>query len=243
LEIPFVGSGTTGIVLSADKSLAKRLWQQAKIPTSEFVVFHNMDECQCFMDNPPISYPLFVKPVAGRGSAGITSKSLVQNDLQLKIYVNTLLRTIGQPVIIERYLEGREITIGIIGNSDHVRTLPPLEIINKNGDKFLTFDKKEIDNDKFICPARINEVQKENLNDYAIKAFKILGLRDYARIDTIFTPQGIMLLESNAFAGLMCTPREKPHSYIGFMARAESKGGKEMIGEIVEVALERINHK
>ena len=46
LEIPFVGSGTTGIVLSADKSLAKRLWQQVKIPTSEFVVFHNMDECQ-----------------------------------------------------------------------------------------------------------------------------------------------------------------------------------------------------
>ena len=70
-----------------------------------------------------------------------------------------------------------------------------------------------------------------------------MGLRDYARIDTIFTPQGIMLLESNAFAGLMCTPKEKPHSYIGFMARAESKGGKEMIGEIIEVALERINHK
>jgi D-alanine-D-alanine ligase len=50
-----------------------------------------------------------------------------------------------------------------------------------------------------------------------------------------------MLLEANSFAGLMCTPAEKPHSYIGFMARAEGKGGKELLDEIVQAAVKRLN--
>ena len=51
-----------------------------------------------------------------------------------------------------------------------------------------------------------------------------------------------MLLEANSFAGLMCTPEEKPHSYIGFMARAEGIGAKELFQEIIKIALERINN-
>ncbi len=51
-----------------------------------------------------------------------------------------------------------------------------------------------------------------------------------------------MLLEVNSFAGLTCTPPEKPHSYIGFMARAEGNGGKELLKEIVDVSMERVNN-
>ena len=72
LNIPFVGSDSTGIVLATDKSLAKRLWQQAGIPTSDFVLLASMDDCQSFLSKPNLPYPLFIKPVAGRGSAGIT---------------------------------------------------------------------------------------------------------------------------------------------------------------------------
>ena len=155
--------------------------------------------------------------------------------------VKNLLGTIGQPVLVERYLDGREITIGIIGNNEHIRTLPPLEIVYKEGDKFLTFNKKEMDNDDFICPANITEAELIDLQNISINAFRALGLRDYARIDTKLTPQGFMFLESNSFAGLMCTPKEKPNSCIGFMARAEGNSGKELIQEIIEAALERIN--
>lgn len=241
-DIPFVGSSTPGIVSAADKSLAKRLWQQEGIPTSEFRVLRNMADCRSFISKPPFSYPLFIKPVAGRGSAGITNDSFIQDGNQLLENVKNLLVTIGQPVLVERYLAGREITIGILGNGNNIRTLPPLEIKYKKGAGFLTFNKKEADNDMFICPAKISDAEIKCLQDLVIKAFKTLGLRDYARIDTKLTPQGFMLLEANSFAGLMCTPKEKPHSYIGFMARAEGNGGKELIREIIEVSLERIDN-
>lgn len=243
LDIPFVGSGTTGILTASDKSLAKRLWQQAEIPTSDFVVLRNLADCQSFIESAPIPYPLFIKPVAGRGSAGITEKSIIQNADQLTENFKHLVETIGQAVIVEQYLSGREITIGVIGNRENIRTLPALEIKYTNGDHFLTFDKKVVDNDTFVCPAEITEEENTNLKDFTVRAFKSLGLRDYARIDTKLTPQGFMLLEANSFAGLMCTPKEKPHSYIGFMARAEGNSGKELLQEIVEVALERINYQ
>jgi len=240
--IPFVGSDTSGIALSADKSLAKRLWLTANLPTSEFRTLRNMDDCQKFISTSPIPYPLFIKPVAGRGSAGITDDSIIENGEQLLDSVRNLLATIGQPVLVERFLDGREVTIGLIGNAERIRTLPPLEIVYKGGGKFLTFDKKELDDSNFICPAETSESENEQLRIIAIEAFKTLGLRDYARIDTKLTSNGFMLLESNTFAGLMCTPREKPHSYIGFMARAEGIGGMELIREIVESAMERENH-
>jgi len=241
-HIPFVGSGTDGITLARNKSLAKRLWMQARIPTSEFVVFKNLVDCQEFIKLPSITYPLFIKPIAGRGSAGITIDSYIENSRKLLKNVNTLLKTIGQPVIVEKYLKGREITIGLIGNGESLRTLPPLEIKYNGSKKFLTFYKKEMDNDKFICPAQLNKLGIKTLNKFVKKAFNVLGLRDYARIDTKLTPQGFMLLEANSFAGLMCTPEEKPHSYIGFMARAEGIGAKELFQEIIKIALERINN-
>jgi D-alanine-D-alanine ligase-like ATP-grasp enzyme len=62
------------------------------------------------------------------------------------------LETISQPVLIEKFLRGREITLGVLGN-ENARTLPPLEIVYRKGDITLTFEKKELDNDSFLCPA------------------------------------------------------------------------------------------
>jgi D-alanine-D-alanine ligase len=242
-QIPFVGSGTDGIVLARNKALAKDLWLQNDIPTSEFAVFENMKDCESFLEAPSITYPLFIKPVAGRGSAGISPDSKIENGKQLMYQVKLLLTTIGQPVIVERFFGGREVTIGLVGNGETLRTLLPLEIIYKNDQRFLSFDKKEEEEDEFICPADLSQSQKETLQDYAKRAFRCLGLRDYGRIDTKLTPEGFMLLEANSFAGLACTPPEKPQSYIGFMTRAEGKSGSDLLKEIVEVSLERINHQ
>lgn len=240
--IPYVGSGPLGIVAASDKSLAKRLWEKEEIPTSEFRVLRNIDDCQAFISKPPFPYPIFIKPVAGRGSAGITNNSLIQNNSQLIENTKILLETIGQPVLVERFLTGREVTIGVLGNGKNIRTMPPLEITFKKNNGFLTFNKKEADDDTFICPANISSAEEKCLKDLAIRAFTALGLRDFARIDTKLTPQGFMLLEANSFAGLTCTPKSKPKSYIGFMARAEGIGAKELFQEIIKIALERINN-
>jgi len=242
LEIPYVGSDTFTIAVAADKSLAKRLWQRAGLPTSPFYVARSEKDCKVFRDDPPFEYPLFIKPVAGRGSAGINEASVVGDYGQLVSGVVERLKTIGQPVLIEKFLQGREITLGVLGNGD-ARVLPPLEIVCREGDATLTFEKKELDNDSFLCPAPLTAEETHKMRRLALQAYRVLGFKDFGRIDTILTKEGPFLLEGNTFAGLMCTPKEKPHSYIGFMARAEGKDGKDLLDEIIQSAIKRLSLK
>ena len=79
------------------------------------------------------------------------------------------------------------------------------------------------------------------MRELARRAYTTLGFDDYGRIDAILTDRGPFLLEGNTFAGLMCTPREKPHSYVGVMAVAAGMDGKDLLGEIMHFALERQN--
>jgi len=240
LDIPYVGSDVYTIALATDKSLAKRLWQQAGLPTSPFIVACTIDDCLPFSEDPPFSYPLFIKPVAGRGSAGIDVDSVVEDYAALVAGVQRRLATIGQPVLIEQFIQGREITLGIVGNGATARVLPALEICYREGDRTLTFDKKERDDDAFECPAPLDDATRTQMRDLALAAYRTLGFKDFGRIDTILTPEGPFLLEGNTFAGLTTTPADKPHAYIGFMARAEGMGGRELLDEIVQAAVMRL---
>jgi D-alanine-D-alanine ligase len=242
LEIPYVGSDTFTIAISTDKSLAKKLWQQAGLPTSPFCVARSEKDCEVFRGIPPFEYPLFVKPVAGRGSAGINNTSIVHSYDQLVSGVVERLETINQPVLIEKFLRGREITLGVLGNED-ARALPPLEIVYSEGENTLTFEKKELDNDTYLCPAPLTAEETYMTQQLALRAYHVLGFKDFGRIDMILTEEGPFLLEGNTFAGLMCTPKEKPHSYIGFMARAEEKDSKALLDEIIRIAIRRFNLK
>ncbi len=243
IETPYVGSDTFTIAIATDKSLTKRMWQLVGLPTSPFHVAKTEADCRIFKEKPPFDYPLFIKPVAGRGSAGINEKSVIENYDQLVKGVLERYETIRQPVLIERFLKGREITFGIIGNDEDIRALPPLEIVFNEGEVTLTYEQKEMDNDRFFCPAKLTKEEKLEMQLLAIKAYKVLGFKDYGRIDIILTEDGPFLLEGNTFAGLMCTPVEKPHSYMGFMAVTEGKNGKELLDEIVLTAIKRYDLK
>jgi len=239
LEIPFVGSDTTAIAIALDKSLSKIIWKSKGLQTSPFRIAKSVEDCSIFKDNPPFNYPLFIKPLAGRGSAGINGNSIINNYEQLEKNVEEILVTIKQPVLIEKVLQGREITLGLIGNENDIKVLPPLEISFNGAGSFLTFDKKEIDDDTFYCPARLDEEDMLKIKEFAKKAYQAIGLKDYGRVDTVLTKEGPYLLEINSFAGLMCTPKEKPHSYFGFMAVADSMSSSDLIGEIIKAALKR----
>jgi D-alanine-D-alanine ligase len=109
------------------------------------------------------------------------------------------------------------------------------------GDVTLTFEKKELDDDVFFCPAPLTADETAMMQQLALRAYRVLGFKDFGRFDTILTGEGPILLEGNTFAGLMCTPKEKPHSYIGFMARAAGMEGKDLLDEIVQAAIRRLN--
>jgi len=239
LEIPFVGSDTAAIAIAVDKSLSKMIWESKGLQTSPFRVVKSVEDCSIFKDSPPFDYPLFIKPVAGRGSAGIDDNSMVKDYRQLIKGVEKRLNTIKQPVLIEKFLQGTEISFGLIGNENDIKVLPPLEISFNGTGSFLTFDKKEIDDDTFYCPARLDDEDICKIKEFVKKAYQVIGFKDYGRIDTVLTKEGLYLIEINSFAGLMCTPKEKPHSYIGFMAAAENMSSSDLIGEIIKSALKR----
>ena len=239
LEIPFVGSDTAAIAIAVDKSLSKMIWKSKGLQTSPFRVAKSVEDCSVFKESPPFDYPLFIKPVAGRGSAGIDDNSVVNNYRQLIKGVEERLNTIKQPVLIEKFLQGTEISIGLIGNENDIKVLPPLEISFNGTGSFLTFDKKEIDDDTFYCPARLDDEDIFKIKEFVKKAYQVIGFKDYGRIDTVLTKEGLYLIEINSFAGLMCTPKEKPHSYIGFMAAADNMSSSDLIGEIIKSALKR----
>jgi len=239
LEIPFVGSGTTAITIAAVKSLAKIIWKSEGLQTSPFFVAKSVEDCSLFKDNPPFDYPLFIKPIAGRGSAGIDDNSIVENFEQLVKGVEERLYSMEQPVLIEKFLQGTEITLGLIGNGENIEVLPPLEFSFNGESRFLTFDKKEMDDDSFYCPARLEAEEMNSIKKIAVNAYHAIGFQDYGRVDVILTKEGPFLLEGNAFAGLMCTPKEKPRSYIGFMAIAADMNASNLIDKIIKTALKR----
>jgi D-alanine-D-alanine ligase len=152
------------------------------------------------------------------------------------------LETIGQAVLIEKFLQGRESTLGILGNED-ARALPPLEIVYGDRDSTLTFEIKELETDTFLCPAPLTAADTYMMQQLSLRAYQVLGFQDFGRIDTILTKEGPFLLEGNTFAGLRCTPKEKPLSYFGFMAHAEGKDSKALLDEIIQIAIRRLNLK
>jgi len=177
LEIPFVGSDTAIIAIALDKSLSKTIWKSKGLQTSPFHVAKSVEDCSVFKDNPPFNYPLFIKPIAGRGSAGIDDSSIIKNYKQLIKGVEERLYKIKQPVLIEKFLQGTEISLGLIGNKKDIRVLPPLEISFYGSGSFLTFEKKEKDDDTFYCPARLSDGDMCKIKNLQKKLIKLLVLK------------------------------------------------------------------
>ncbi len=240
LSIPYVGSDQFSIAVATDKSLAKRIWQLNGLPTSPFRVVGSKEDCEVFSDDPPFAFPFFVKPVYGRGSAGIDDFSVVESYEELVRKTSKIIDKMGQPALVERYLQGREITIGVLGN-DPARALPLLEIEYPD-DFVLGFENKEKELAEFICPADLSERLTGLMQNIGLSAYHAVGMRDYGRIDTILTDEGPFILEANTFAGLACIPVENPISYVGRMAVATGISGSELLDEIVQSALVRYNN-
>lgn len=112
LRIPYTGSGVMTLAVALDKAMTKRVLQFYSIPTPGFQVFITGNE----PTDPRLSFPLFAKPSLEGSGIGITDKSICRNPRELREQVRYLLRAYKEPVLVEEYIEGREITTGILGN-------------------------------------------------------------------------------------------------------------------------------
>lgn len=112
MRIPYTGSGVMSLAIALDKAMTKRVLQFYSIPTPAFQVFVTGDE----PTDPRLNFPLFAKPSLEGSGIGITAKSICQTPRALREQVRFLLNAYKQPVLVEEYIEGREVTTGILGN-------------------------------------------------------------------------------------------------------------------------------
>lgn len=237
--IPYVGSGIDLVPLN--KAQRKEIVAYNKLPTPKFTIVDDADN----IPDIDLNYPLFVKPIEGRGSAGISDENIIYKPEQLPKVVRKITDKIGQKALIEEFIEGREVTVGIIGYRNP-KVLPIVEI-EYNSTKTNTFEHKMYDKEIIHCPANIRKEEEKRIKNVALKVYKILNAKDYSRIDMILGKDGIpYFLEINTFAGLTMDSQKDEegnmkvhHGYMGYAAKAAGMTSDKFIGIILESAIER----
>jgi D-alanine-D-alanine ligase len=195
--IPYVGSGPLAHSLALDKVVSKMIFQQHGIPTADFAVLGD-DRFKA----PVLQYPLIVKPKNEAVSFGIR---VVKNERELREAAGVIFDRFKQPVLAERYIDGREVNVGLIGNPPE--TFSPAEIVfGKKGPKVYSYEDKTGKSGREIVvkvPARISAGQTKRAQEIAVAAFTALGCQDCARVDMRMDRQGnLYVLEINSLPSL-----------------------------------------
>jgi D-alanine-D-alanine ligase len=239
LGLRYTGSGPRGLALAMDKALAKKVLHFHGVQTPRFVtVFRGRLHWAHDVD-----FPVIVKPVREDGSVGIGFRALVGSIKDLMERIDELHADFNHPVMIEQYIEGREIYVGVIGNAAAV-AFPPVELdLSRLPEGTPRIAGSEVKwqegtrayrQSKYRLPDDLAGEVLETLQGTALTAFQALQLRDYARFDFRVAPDGkVYLIEAN--------PNPYLSSRAEFMkgARASGRTHPGTILEIVELALSR----
>lgn len=237
LGIPYVGSGILAHSLALNKAVAKQIFQFHNVCTPAFQVFHTGKEK---LDSN-LAFPLIVKPACEGSGFGIHKDSVVNSEEALYKKVRELLTQYQPPAIAEEFIEGREFTVGIIGNGANKTILPIMEIdfkdIPEEYGRFYTFEVKTDfgEQTKYYCPAPLSIEIEKAIKENVSRAFDALGCRDIARVDIRVKDGKPYVIEINSLPGL------KPvYSDLPKMANAAGMSYEDLIMQILEEAIARI---
>ena len=229
---PYTFSDPLTCALTLDKSLAKRLVRDHGLPTAPFAVVARPQDAAA-VTLPP---PLFVKPVAEGSSKGVTRRSRVESLADLPAVCAELLDAFQQAVLVETYLPGREMTVGIVGNGEGAQVLGILEVCFRAGsDSDYTADNKREYLSRVEYRLLDGNATARRARDVALAAYEALGCRDLARIDLRCDahdePQ---FLEVNPLPGLNPTYSDLP-----ILIGRAGISYQELLGMIVDASARR----
>lgn len=221
MGIRYTGSGMQGCILAMNKQLSKQLFAANGIPTPPAVYLTDGSS-----ENPDwrrrIGFPCVVKPGSLGSSVGV---SIVHNDAELDTALDEASK-FESLVIIEKYIHGREFSVGIVGG----KALPAIEIIPKHG--FYDYrNKYQADCTEEICPAELDEAVARRMGETALKVFDVLDLGAYARIDFMMDDEGFYVLEANTLPGMT------PISLLPQEAKAAGMSFSNLLETIIEESL------
>ena len=194
MRIPYTGSGVLASAVGMDKAVCKRLWRHAGLPTPPWAeVGPGVAVASAF--RLPAKLPVVVKPVSEGSSLGV---SIVRERPKLVAAVEQA-RNVAPRILIERYIAGKEVTVGILG----LRVLGTMEVVPKG--EFLSYDVKYVPgHEEFLVPAPIPEATERSLSEIALAAHEAIRARGYSRTDfRIDRKNQPWLIEINTLPGLM----------------------------------------
>jgi len=229
LDIPYQGSGVLGSALAMDKNLSKKLYRLSDLPVADWRIVEKNRDFSIQDLVAELQLPLVVKPVADGSSLGMT---IAQNVAELGVGITQALKH-GDRVMVESFLKGREVTVGVLGN-DKPEALPLVEIIPGDEHAFFDYDAKyQPGATKEICPAEVDEEVTVKAQRYGVAAHKALQLRGYSRTDMILADDGeLYLLETNTIPGMT------PTSLYPQAAAEYGLDFSEMLEKLIELGME-----
>jgi D-alanine-D-alanine ligase len=244
--IPYSGSDPFTLSLCLDKARTKETLTFHGIPTPKFAVVTQLDEIKS--RTADLKPPLFIKPLHEGSSKGITDSNLCWDRAHLVRQTKFLLENYRQPVLVEEYLPGKEFTCAVLGNGDEATVLPIVgmnfESLPKGALPIYSFDAKfvwdrpENPLDIFQCPARITRELRASIERVTLDAFRVLGCRDWARIDVRLDAAGAPnVLEVNPLPGILPDPAD--NSCLPKAARAAGINYEELIQNCLKYAAAR----
>jgi D-alanine-D-alanine ligase len=224
--VPYSGSDPFTLSLCLHKARAKALLGVHGIANAPFVLVESERDLDRLLAGanarlalPTADAPLFVKPVQEGSSKGISEKNLVRSANELDARTRALLVDYDQPVIVESFLPGAEFTCGVLGNGDEARVLPivamnfaslPAGALPIYGfEAKWVWDTPDEPLDIFECPARIDPALRHAIETIVLRAYRVLGCRDWSRIDVRLDAAGTPnIVEVNPLPGILPNPSD-----------------------------------
>jgi D-alanine-D-alanine ligase len=236
-NIPYTFSDPLVMSLTLHKGMTKRVIRDAKIPTSDFFVVEKEGD-ERLVTFPP---PYFIKPVAEGTGKGVSPHSILHHRRDLASACLAMRRTYNQPVLVERYLSGREFTVGIIGTGAVAEVLGTIEVILLAGAEAGVYSYvnkercEELVQYRSVLSSEEPLIQKTE--DIALNAWQVLGCRDAGRVDIRCDEAGRpYFLEVNPLAGL-----HPDHSDLPIICKGIPLSYEVLIERILASALKRID--
>jgi D-alanine-D-alanine ligase len=233
-DIPYTFSDPLVCALTLHKAMAKHVARGCGVPTPEFALVQSLEDAEAV----DLSLPLFAKPVAEGTSKGITAASLVRTREALLDACAELLREHRQPVLVERYMSGREFTVGILGTGESARALATLEVRLKDGaDRGVYSYRNKAHWRELVDYVLLEQgALRFEVEEVALATWRCLGCCDAGRVDVRLDERGKpQMLEVNPLAGLM-----PGHSDLPIMAELSGLDYRGLIAAILACVKERL---
>jgi D-alanine-D-alanine ligase len=256
MRIPYTGSSVDTLALALDKPMTKRILTYHDLPTPTFQSFERVDEPL----NDDMQFPLFVKPSSEGTGMGVSKKSIVNNETELREQLAYIIGRYKETALVEKYIEGREVTVGLVGNlvgpvsrrlpddedaprvQAGLRFFPPMEVdlkpyettdvVYSNRLKVALADQLD-----YLCPAPLDDDMVDELNWLTAAVFRVTGALDVSRVDfrlNVHENWKPYILEINPLPGL-----SPGISDLVIEAAAEGVGHAHLVNMILDTALKR----